>query len=150
MTIMKVFLSLMIEVSSFLDLCTDLFIVWALAKSTDSVWFTISIFTILAPYYTIYGSLINNNIKYVRSFQVKKSCCAVFVICLTNLPTMLAILIAVDIFYMCLSMVAYPILLLFSLCKVGQLFLDKYEKIQSAINKKLFGISFMEFKGFRA
>lgn len=62
----KVLLSTFIELSSFLDFYSDLLVIWALSQSTDTAWFTISIFTVLAPFYTIYTSLINYNIKLVR------------------------------------------------------------------------------------
>ena len=117
----KVLLCSFIEVSSFFDFVSDMFIVWALSNSTHTSWFTISIFTVLAPYYTIYTSLINHNIKSIRLKQDQNGMayCSSLFTSLSVLPTVIAILIIIDIIYMCLSVFVYPLLLIISFGKIG-------------------------------
>lgn len=49
----------LIEVSSMLDLISDLWILYALANSPDTAWFSFALFTMVCPYYTVYTSLMN-------------------------------------------------------------------------------------------
>ena len=119
MCFLVVLLSLCIELSSCFDFFSDLMIIIALGNSTDTAWFSFSLFTVLAPYYTIYSSLINQLIKLIRANQnpESKTISSHLMNYLIILPTMLLILIFIDIFYMCLSVVVYPLLLPFTTCK---------------------------------
>ena len=62
----QVLLSVMIEVSSFVDFASDFWILQALAKSVDTMWFTFALFTVLCPYYTVYTSLMTFQIDKLR------------------------------------------------------------------------------------
>jgi hypothetical protein len=74
----------------------------------------------------------------------KRSCLRYLVSIIFILPTMLVFLIAIDIVYMCVSVIVYPILLPFSLFPIGLLMLDKYEDGQNSLLSKLLGLSQME------
>ena len=147
-----VLISFCIEISSCFDFFSDLLIILALANSTDTAWFSFSLFTVLAPYYTIYSSLINQLIKMIRASQKKSSrtYSSLAMNYLIILPTMLVMLIIIDIFYMCLSVVVYPILLPLTPCDIGHKMLESYEDSQNIVLYKLFGLSHMEICGFRS
>jgi hypothetical protein len=93
------FFATIIEVTSALDFYSDIVVVGELGNSTDTAWFTFSLFTILAPYYTIYSSLINQLLKLVRKNE-KSNICGMLVNLLIILPSMLVLLILMDIVYM--------------------------------------------------
>ena len=146
-----VLLSLFIEESSFFDFFSDLVIIHGLANSTDSAWLAFSLFTVLAPYYTVYTSLINNQIQLQRRRGPgKRSCLNIIGSCILILPSMLVFLIAVDVFYMCISVIVYPILFPFSFGPLGLKMLNKYEDCQNYVLYKLLGLSQMEIQGFRS
>ena len=48
---------------------------------------------------------------------------------LTILPTLLAILIVIDLIYMTISVIVYPLLILFSFSTKGKFLLERYEKM---------------------
>ena len=148
---LSVLLSFFIEESSFFDFISDFMIIIALGRSTDTAWFSFSLFTVLAPYYTVYTSLINNQIdRYKQQDASERSCMSFVFSLICILPTMLIMLIIFDLVYMCISVVVYPILLPFSFCKIGIVLLDKYEDSQNYVLNKLFGLSCMEVQGFRS
>ena len=126
-------------------------IIIALGNSTDTAWFAFSLFTVLAPYYTVYTSLINNQIDRYRSQGSSgRSCLRYIGSLIMILPTMLVMLIVFDVVYMCISVVVYPVLLPFSFCSIGITLLEKYEDSQNYVLSKLFGLSCMEVQGFRS
>lgn len=49
-----------IDISQGFDFVSDLLIILALSRSNDTWWFFLSSFLVLAPYLTIYTSLLNN------------------------------------------------------------------------------------------
>ena len=129
--LLVVLLTLFIEVSSCFDFFSDLVIIIALGNSSDTAWFSFSLFTVLAPYYTIYSSLINQLIKMIRVNKNEKNCLSLLMNYVIILPSMLLMLIAIDIFYMCLSVIVYPILLPFTFFKTGEKLLELYEHSQN-------------------
>ena len=64
--IIETYLSGFIEVSSFLDFFSDLYILVKLGQSTDTAWFSFMLFTMLCPYYTVYTSLITHTLNMIR------------------------------------------------------------------------------------
>jgi hypothetical protein len=151
LSFLPVFMSSVIEWSSFLDFFSDIRIIIALAKSKDTAWFAFCLITVLAPYYTIYTSLINNQIEQVRRKKgtTLMSFFELMFRLLTVLPTMLIMLICFDFVYMCFSVVAYLFLLPFSACSIGIYLYEIYESGQNCILKNLFGFTHMEIAGFR-
>ena len=76
------------------------------------------------------------------------SCCSQLVSVIMVLPTMLAVLIVFDIFYMTLSIICLPILiLLYLVCKFDRI--QQFEEMISVIAQKLFNMSYMDVQGFR-
>ena len=151
LSILVVLLSLFIEESSFFDFFSDLIIIRGLGQSTDTAWFSFSLFTVLAPYYTVYTSLINIQIENHRSKTPESKSCLDFIgSSLLILPSMLIFLILIDVVYMCMSVIVYPILLPFSFFPIGQRMLDSYEEGQNWVLSRTLGLSHMEIQGFRS
>ena len=67
MVLLSVIFSLLIELSSFGDFFSDLLIIYSLSQTTHTAWLTFSLFTMLAPYYTVYTSLLNYQIEHLRN-----------------------------------------------------------------------------------
>lgn len=65
------------------------------------------------------------------------------------LPSMLCMLIMFDIIYMIYSVITLPILLIFALTCCGSVLNDFYEDKMNKLFTYLFGMSMMDFKGFR-
>ena len=151
LSLLPVLLALFIEESSFFDFFSDFLIIVALANSEHTAWFSFSLFTVLAPYYTVYTSLINNQIdRYKQRDPSQRSCMGLIFSLICILPTMLVLLIIFDLLYMCMSVVVYPLLLPFAFCKLGEALLEKYEDSQNVMLNKLFGLTQMEVQGFRS
>lgn len=46
-----------IEIASMMDFISDVVILLQLVNSTDTSWFSFTLFTMVCPYYTVYASL---------------------------------------------------------------------------------------------
>ena len=62
----------------------------------------------------------------------------------------LLLLALVDVCLMIVTLIAYLLMLAISVCPCVSHIFDYYEKCQNVIFNKLFGMSFMESKGFRS
>lgn len=131
--LLEILLSTLIEVSSFFDFISDFVILKALAGSTDTAWFSFALFTMICPYYTVYTSLTNFQIQQTRKkvLRGKFGCLSYFTSSLTILPTMLLLLMIMDVAFMTVSVIAYPILLIFAFFPIGQDLFDRYEHAQN-------------------
>ena len=142
LSLLVILLSLFIEYSSFLDFVSDIIIIFSLANTEHTAWLAFSLFTVLAPYYTVYTSLINYQIVNLkRQHPGDRSMINTVFNCFLILPTMLIFLIVFDIIYMCISVIVYPILLPFAFSDIGSRMLDQYEDSQNIVLYKLFGLS---------
>ena len=138
-------LQFLIEVSSIFDFSSDVVVIYALAKSEHTGWFAFSLLTVIAPYLTVYASLINCQIARLRDHRHgQKSCLRQLVTILLILPTMIPILIFLDIFLMVFSVLRLTLLLPCSIFKFGELLFYKFEEVENSVFFKLFGLSQME------
>ena len=53
----------MIEISSMMDFISDVWILILLYDSTDTAWFSFTLFTMICPYYTVYASIMTFKIQ---------------------------------------------------------------------------------------
>ena len=69
-------LNMAIDISSILDLVSDLIILIAFVYSGDTAWLFVSLFTMLCPYYAVYTSLMNFQIhrNRARRDQIESKC----------------------------------------------------------------------------
>jgi len=123
-----ILLANIIEWSAALDFYSDIVVVSELAQSTDTAWLTFSLFTIIAPYYTIYTSLINYQIRLMQEqhSNAATTYCKLIGNCLLVLPTMLVFLVAMDIIYIAIQIIALPLLLPLSLTNKSAWIIDKF------------------------
>ena len=106
-------------------------------------------YTVLSPYFTVYVSLIDYQIRRLRGMK-KRSFISTIGIVVSILPTMLILLIAVENLYMILSVIVYPFILLLSWTKKGEIMLQKYENATNKLFKYILGLSKQELDGFRS
>ena len=94
-------LKFFIEWSSILDLFSDFVIIKGLGQSIHTAWFAISLITVIAPYLTVYTSLISYQIDYMRRQDATTlSIGSYFLRSLFILPTMILLLLVIDFVYM--------------------------------------------------
>jgi hypothetical protein len=62
---------------------------------------------------------------------------------------MLILIFGIDCLLMSVSVIVFPILLVCSIALFGQTLFDKYEDVQNAVFGKVFGMQYMEIKGFK-
>lgn len=151
---METFLNGLIEFSSIVDYVTDVIILYYLARSKHTMWFTFSLFTMLSPYYTVYASALTfqmGNFREKRSASRKGSltCCYLLKVIFLIAPTFLIIMILLDIVYMILNVFAYAFLFLFILTPCRKRLHTVYEDFWDNLLKKTFGMSFMDLRGFK-
>ena len=146
-------LAFAIEIASFLDLISDGLILYALYCSIHTMWLTITVFTISCPYFTCYTSLMNFHIaelKKSRSDNKKVPCNKMLTKFIFILPTMLVILIVIDLIYMLFSLFTKPFLFLIKMitcCKVD--YLKKYSDSADTFFQNYFNMCYMDIQGFR-
>jgi len=141
-----------IEIASLFDLISDSFILFHLYYSSHTMWLTITIFTISCPYFTCYTSLMTFHIAEVRKMRKNKTDTFFKLISkvLFILPTMLSILVIVDILHMLLNLGIRTILLLIKIFTCGKInLLIGYDERFEAGIKKLLNMSYMDIEGFR-
>lgn len=136
--ILETVLNACIEISSMADFISDLVILKALCNSPDTAWFSFSLFTMLCPYYTVYTSLMTFHIQQTTK-RIEEggnyNCCSKIVGALSILPTMLVILIILDVFFMVLACSTLPFLILFTFIPtVGRRLFDCYEHFENNLH----------------
>jgi len=145
------FLATIIEWTSALDFYSDIIVAGELADSTDIAWLAFTIFTIVAPYYTIYSSLISYLQKLIRKKEKSgQNISRTIMNFLIILPSMLLFLILIDITYIVVQVLVLPVLLPLSIFKKGEYLVQKFESFKNAVFYKVFGLSHMEIEGFRS
>ena len=138
-------LQFLIEVSSIFDFSSDVVVIFALAYSEHTGWFAFSLLTVISPYLTVYTSIINCQIARLRDPRHgQKSFLRQLVTILLILPTMILILMFLDIFSMVFSGLGLTILLPCSIFILGELLFEKIEEVENSVFFKLLGLSQME------
>ena len=124
----EILLTCFVEIASFLDFVTDFFILKALAYSRDTCWFAVMLFTMVSPYFTLYGTLlkylmdhIKDSINESKFHRLNKLICHFL-----TAPSMCLFLILIDSIFMISSVIVYPILLLFSFSRYGNPCLETF------------------------
>ena len=69
---------------------------------------------------------------------------------LVILPTLIPLLVLLDIFFMAFSVLAYTTLLPCSFFRFGERLFDIFEAVENGVFFKLLGLSQMEVQGFRS
>ena len=122
-------LHMFIEMASLLDLVSDIMILYCLYLSSHTMWLTVTLFTISCPYYTCYTSLMNFHIadlwksreKNKGKLTIWKHVTKWFFI----LPSMVILLVILDLLYMVISLITRPILLIIKILSFNYIDLHK-------------------------
>jgi hypothetical protein len=149
--ILETLLKAAIEISSALDFVSDTMILLSLSKSADTMWFSFTLWTMLCPYYTVYTSLMTFLIKETR-LRIEKNAyygMTKFISCLLILPTMIIILILLDLVLMITSVLLFTVMLPFIWTQWGQHLFESFEESQNNLFIRAFGMSKMDIAGFR-
>lgn len=141
----------LIEIFSAIDLYYDLIVIIQLADSEHTSWLTLMIFTMLCPYLTVYTSFINYLMKWTKEIQTinKFHCGHALVLILFILPTMLIIMIAIDIIFIVVYVALYFFIIIIYLVKRDAKIFERLDNLSNWLFMKIFAMSLMEVRGFR-
>lgn len=147
-------LNMAIDISSILDLVSDLIILIAFVYSGDTAWLFVSLFTMLCPYYAVYTSLMNFQIhrNRARRDQIESKCtqyCLELMNTFFIFPTMLIYLIMYDLIYSIANTMILPFLIIASLIMRDN-YIEPFETFLDRIMVYSTGMSYMDIKGFRS
>lgn len=145
----------LIDISSMLDLISDIMVLVVFYYSNDTAWLFIMLFTMLCPYYAVYTSLMNFLIernKRVREHLTTsgvKLCCSELQNLFFILPTMLLVLIAYDVIYSTINIAVLPGLILISWIR-GKNTIEPYETLLDSMINFTTGMHYIDIRGFRS
>lgn len=147
-------LNMAIDISSILDLLSDLIIMVSFVYSGDTAWLFVSLFTMLCPYYAVYTSLMNFQINRNRKrrerdlMSDRKRYFFEFLNMFFIFPTMLLYLIAYDLLYSIANTMCVPFLF-FATLITRKNKIAPFEQFLDNIMVNSTGMSYMDIKGFR-
>lgn len=127
-------LNMLIDVSSIFDLISDIIILRQLILNNHTSWLTLSIFTMLCPYFAVYTSLMNflidQNKKIRKMYKNRcfRSAIAQFGQVIIIFPTGLFMLILYDVLYTIANTLVLPLLIFCSMI-LSRNFIQPFEKI---------------------
>ena len=156
--VIETYLHGLIEISSFCDFFSDIYILKQLSESVDTSWFTFMLFTMLCPYYTVYTSLISYRLNKIRQIRKKTrfgilsrgQSVKAFIAALPRiLPTFLAYLILLDTVYMFLCTFCYCLLMIGMIFPCRKFMHYCFENSRHKTFEYLFGMSLMDINGFK-
>lgn len=135
-----------------IDFISDCVILYYLALSPHSAWFSFSLFTMICPYYEVYTSLMNLQIRKLRNKLDKDQSltwCQVFTWSLTVFPTMIFIVFLIDISSMIAYTIMSPFIILVSLFCCDLKIVQKTEDKLNSVIARMVDVSLNDIKGFR-
>ena len=139
-----------IEISSVMDFLSDIYVLNELRNSTDTAWFSFSLFTMLCPYYTVYSSLMTFKINDIRKQNSTEQVGSRFVKNLFMiLPTILLYIITLDIAFMFLNLLMYPVMFVLMIFPFRKKMYICYEEFWDQMFKSMFAMSVMDARGFK-
>lgn len=141
-----------IEISSLLDLISDVNILYYLYNSSHTAWLTMTLFAILCPIFTTYTSLMNFKIADLRRKLSKNSLsfCDYINIMISVMPTMLFILIFLELIYTIISLIVFPILILIKVMSCNKYDYQKpYKNFLNTLFLDIYKLSFQDMQGLR-
>jgi hypothetical protein len=144
--VLETILNGLIEISSTADFISDCAVVAQLAQGTDTAWFSFSLFTMLAPYLTLYSSLMTFKIIDTRRKIDNKEfhCYNYFLSLFLILPTVLFALVLLDAVFMCINFIVYSLMFFILLTPWRRAFHDWYEDIFNKMYECLVGMTVMD------
>lgn len=139
--------TLLLELIALFDLVGDIYLVCSMYTYGHTAWFTLSIATMLWPFYVSYVPLVTFQKKRGKIQDESKFLKFLNIVSMT--PLIVGYLLFMDIFYIFVSVVVTPIAFLLKHLTCGYLNVTNIEERLDGLYKILFGMSDMDIKGFR-
>lgn len=139
--------TLILELIALFDMIGDIYLMISMYQTGHTAWFTLSIFTMLSPFYVCYVPLVTfqkNRGKLQKETQFLK-----FLNVLSLTPFIVSYLLLMDIIYILVSVVITPLAFLLKALSCGFIDLTNVEEKLDVLYEILFGMSDMDIKGFR-
>ena len=139
--------TLILELIALFDMFGDIYLMYSMYIYGHTAWFTLSIFTMLSPFYVCYVPLVTfqkNRGKLQKETRFLK---VLNIVSLT--PLIVAYLLVMDIIYILVSVVITPSAMLIKLLSCGLIDVTNIEEKLDVLYEILFGMSDMDIKGFR-
>lgn len=135
-----------IELASVCDFVSDCYVVYQLSQTTHTGWFTFSFFTMLAPYLTVYSSVMTFKIVDLRSkLDMKEFKCYGYITTLVLiLPTILVVIIILDTLSMFVNITVYIFLCIGLITPYSRQFYETYEFVMNSVYSWLLDMSIMD------
>jgi hypothetical protein len=125
----------------------DIYLLIGMYKYGHTAWFTISIFTMLSPFYVCYVPLLTfqkNRSKLQKDTKFLK---VLNILSLT--PMIVSYLLFMDVIYILVSVVVTPITMMIKIISCNLIDLTNVEEKLDGLYEILFGMTDMDIKGFR-
>ena len=129
------------------DMIGDIYLLLGMYKYGHTAWFTISIFTMLSPFYVCYVPLVT--FQKNRSKLQEYTCFLKFLNVLSLTPFIVGYLLIMDLIYIIVSVIITPFTMLLKLLTCGLIDITNVEEKLDVLYEILFGMSDMDIKGFR-
>lgn len=137
----------MLEAIALADMVGDIYLLTGMYKFGHTAWFTLSIFTMLSPFYVCYVPLLT--FQKNRSKLEKESWFQKFINTASLTPFIVIYLLFMDLIYIVVSVIITPIAYVIKLLTCGLIDLTGIEDGLDVLYEILFGMSDMDIKGFR-
>lgn len=137
--------NILLEFIALFDMIGDIFALILVYKLGHIAWFTISVFTMISPFYVCYVPLLTfqkERAEKIEDDSILQKLNGFF----SLTPLILINLLLMDLIYIINSVVITPIVFIFSF---GRLNMEVIEEKIDKIYIVLFGMSDMDIKGFR-
>lgn len=139
--------TLTLELIAMFDMVGDIYLLIGMYTFGHTAWFTISIFTMLSPFYVCYVPLVTFQKNRSKLQEDTKFLKFLNIVSLT--PLIVAYLLMMDVIYIVVSVIITPITMLLKLLTCGYLDITNVEEKLDVLYEILFGMSDMDIKGFR-
>ena len=139
--------TLILELIALFDMVGDIYLMISMYTYGHTAWFTLSIFTMLSPFYVCYVPLVTfqkNRGKLQKETRFLKM---LNIVSLT--PLIVAYLLLMDIIYILVSVVVTPSAMLIKALSCGLIDVTNVEDKLDVLYEILFGMTDMDIKGFR-
>lgn len=139
--------TLVLELIAMFDMVGDIYLVIGMYTYGHTAWFTISVFTMLSPFYVCYVPLVTfqkNRSKLQEETKFLK-----FLNIASLTPFIVVYLLIMDIIYIIVSVVITPTAMIIKLLSCGLIDVTNVEEKLDVLYEVLFGMTDMDIKGFR-
>lgn len=138
---------LLLEAIALFDMIGDIILMIGMYSAGHTAWLTISIFTMLSPFYVCYVPLLTFQKNRAKMQDETKFMQFLNIASLT--PFIVAYLLFMDVIYIIMSVIITPGAMLIKALSCGLIDVTNVEEKLDVLYEILFGMSDMDIKGFR-